>query len=258
MCLILFAWQSHPHYPLVVAANRDEFHERPTSAADFWSESPDILAGRDLEAGGTWLGVSRNGRFGAISNYREGQLRTSPRGYSRGNLVSDFLRDWTTPAQYAEQLRQKLDHYNGFNLLAGHADSLVYTSNRASKPMQVSPGVHGLSNHLLDTDWPKVNTGCARLQSLLEDAQIDTEALLELLADRSAGAGARLSVEELRSEPEKLTRRIFIDSPVYGTRSSTVILMDRNGLVSFVERQFDASGKIVATRHFEFGTGEPV
>jgi uncharacterized protein with NRDE domain len=256
MCLILFAWQAHPRYPLVVAANRDEFHERPSSAADFWKGSPDILAGRDLEAGGTWLGVSRNGRFGAISNYRERQLRKSPPGYSRGNLVSDFLRGWATPAQYAEQLQQSLDHYNGFNLLVGQADSLVYTSNRAGKPMQVSTGVHGLSNHLLDTDWPKVNTGCARLQNLLEDAQIESEALLELLADRSAGAATRLSAEELRSEPEKLTRRIFIDSPVYGTRSSTVILMDRSGLVSFVERQFDANGKAVATRKFEFETGE--
>ena len=248
MCLILFAWQSHPRYPLVVAANRDEFHDRPTTAAEFWEETPDILAGRDLQAGGTWLGVSRNGRFAAISNYRESQYKASDLEYSRGHLVRDFLLDNSVPEAHAEQLQTRGEHYRGFNILVGDSDSLFYVSNRKDKPSRIGAGCHGLSNHLLNTDWPKVRNGCDRLSSVLKDEQVNPETLLELLADRSTTSSTSLSTEELQSEPERMNKRIFIDSPVYGTRSSTVLLVDNNGDMTFVERQFSADGKPVGDR----------
>lgn len=252
MCLILFAWQSHPRYPLVIAANRDEFHDRPTVAAEFWAESPAILAGRDLEAGGTWLGVSRSGRFAAISNYREPLFKASPMDYSRGHLVRDFLLDDSKPATHATRLQKQGARYRGFNLLIGDADALCYVSNRKDKPEDVSAGSHGLSNHLLDTDWPKVHSGCARLEAVLRDDNIDPEALLDLLTDRAPTGPTRLTTEQLQSEPEEMTRRIFIDSPVYGTRSSTVVLIKNDGEVTFVERQFNTDGEPTGTRSYKF------
>ena len=248
MCLILFAWQTHPRYPLVVAANRDEFHDRPTAAASFWEGTQDILAGRDLQAGGTWLGVSRTGRFAAISNYREPLYKASKLEYSRGHLVRDFLLDDAAPASHAEHLQTQGARYRGFNLLLGDPEAIFYVSNRTEKPVNVVPGSHGLSNHLLDTDWPKVHDGRTRLDAVLKSEHIDPEALLELLADKSTASRTRLSTEELQSEPERTTKLIFIDSPVYGTRSSTVLLLDRDGEMTFVERQFDASGRPAGTQ----------
>jgi uncharacterized protein with NRDE domain len=255
MCLILFAWQAHPRYPLVVAANRDEFHDRPTAAAEFWEESPDILAGRDIQAGGTWLGVSRSGRFAAISNYREPLYKASPLEYSRGHLVRDFLLDDSTPASHAKQVQTLGEHYRGFNLLVGDSNDLFYVSNRKQGTVSVSAGSHGLSNHLLDTDWPKVHSGRERLNALLLEEQVDPDALLEMLADQGAVSPTRLTIEELQSEPENVTRRTFISSPVYGTRSSTVLLVDHSGEITFVERQFDADSKPTGTRSHKFSTG---
>ena len=252
MCLILFSWQAHPRYPLVVAANRDEFHDRSTAAAEFWEETPAILAGRDLQAGGTWLGVTRNGRFAAISNYREPLHKASPQEYSRGHLVRDFLRDNSAPSSYADHLQKRGTHYRGFNILIGNPNALFYVSNRKDKPVKVSVGNHGLSNHLLDTDWPKVHDGRAQLAAVLKDEHIDPEALLGLLADRSMAPPTRLSTEELQSEPEKTTKMIFIDSPVYGTRSSTVLVVDHEGDVTFVERQYNAGGNPTSTRSHKF------
>ena len=252
MCLILFAWQVHPRYPLVVAANRDEFHDRPTAPAEFWKESPGILAGRDILAGGTWLGISRTGRFAAISNFRETQYKASPLEYSRGHMVRDFLLDDSLPSLHADHLQTQSSHYRGFNILVGDSETLFYVSNRKTKPVKVSAGTHGLSNHLLDTDWPKVHFGKTHLDSVLQQDHVDTEDLLELLADRSTSSPTRLSTEELQSEPEKMTKRIFIDSPVYGTRSSTVLLVDRCGEMTFVERQFDADGKPASTQKHTF------
>ena len=257
MCLILFAWKTHPRYPLVVAANRDEFHDRPTAAVAFWEDIPDILAGRDIQAGGTWLGVSRSGRFAAISNFREPLLKASPLEYSRGHLVRDFLCDESAPAAHAEYLQTRGPHYRGFNLLLGDPDALFYVSNRRARPASVSAGSHGLSNHLLDTDWPKVQAGRARLDSLLEDECVDPEALLALLADQAAVPLTGSPAAGIQSEQEELMKRIFIASPVYGTRSSTVLLMDRDGNLTFVERQFDDAGNPAGTREHVFRPGPP-
>jgi len=252
MCLILFAWQAHPRYPLVVAANRDEFHQRPTAAAGFWEEWPDLLAGRDLQAGGTWLGVTKSGRFAAITNFREPQAGELPLEHSRGHLVTDFLVDESPPLRHAEQLAERGSAYSGFNLLLGSGDSLAYVSNRSDRPAVVSTGSHGLSNHLLDTDWPKVHAGRAQLESLLEHEQVESEALFELLGDRSVAPGNIPEGTEDSLVPELVVRQNFIVSPAYGTRSSTVLLADRDGNVEFVERQFDPAGMTTGTSRFEF------
>lgn len=252
MCLILFAWQAHPRYPLVVAANRDEFHNRPTAAAAYWKESPQLLAGRDLQAGGTWLGITNQGRFAAITNYREPRANEPVLEQSRGHLVRDFLLDKTTPAVFGDDLRTRSDAYRGFNVLLGDPGQLIYVSNRNEKNVVVSAGIHGLSNHLLDTDWPKAHRGRARLGALLEDDYLDPEALLELLANRHVVPGGEPPGFELNLAPELLTRMTFIVSAEYGTRSSTVLLMDRDGKVTFVERQFDAAGMTCGTRSHEF------
>jgi len=252
MCLILFAWQTHPHYPLVVAANRDEFHDRPAAAADYWREAPGLLAGRDLKAGGTWLGITRHGRFAAITNYREPQGMELQLEHSRGHLVRDFLLDKAAPAEYAIRLQGHADYYRGFSVLLGEPDALIYVSNRSEKTIAVIAGSHGLSNHLLDTDWPKVHCGRARLDALLENDRMDPEALLELLADRNVVSGGEPPGLELGLAPELISRKMFIVSPEYGTRSSTVLLVDRDGGVKLVERQFDATGMVTGTRSHKF------
>lgn len=252
MCLILFAWQTHPRYPLIVAANRDEFHDRPTAVADYWKESPQLLAGRDLKAGGTWLGITRHGRFAAITNYREPLATELQLEHSRGHLVRDFLIDRATPADYAGRLHERGNQYRGFNILLGVPGALVYVSNRSDEIIEVNAGSHGLSNHLLDTDWPKVHWGRARFDTLLEDNRVDPEVLLEMLADRNVAPGGKPLGLELRLAPDQITRKTFIVSPEYGTRSSTALLVDHEGGVVFVERQYDAAGLSVGTRTHKF------
>ena len=242
MCLILFAWRAHPDYRLVLAANRDEFHERPTLAADFWPQQPGLLAGRDLQAGGTWLGVTRSGRFAAVTNFREPLEPEIPLERSRGELVTDFLAGEQPPLEHAQGLRASGTNYRGFNLLLGTPESLAYASNRHVRPSEVAAGCHGLSNHLLDTDWPKVRSGRARLGRLLEGARVDPEALFDLLTEHSLVPGdmpARAGDSAIRRH---LMNHYFIVSPVYGTRSSTVVLMDRRGRVTFIERRFAPDG----------------
>jgi uncharacterized protein with NRDE domain len=251
VCLILFAWQAHPRYPLIVAANREEFHQRPTTAAAFWKETPDLLAGRDLQAGGTWLGVTRSGRFAAITNYREPLAPDNHVEMSRGHLVRDFLLGQEYPMHHASTVSERGSSYSGFNLLLGTPGELAYVSNRNEGPVTVQAGSHGLSNHLLDTDWPKVHAGREHLESLLDSNRIDPEQLLELLTDRSLTPGDIPENIEDDLVPELLTRHYFIISPVYGTRSSTVVLVDNNGETVFVERQFDPHGQEIETRSFQ-------
>jgi uncharacterized protein with NRDE domain len=237
---------------LVVAANRDEFHQRPTAAAAFWPASPDLLAGRDLEAGGTWLGVTRQGKFAAITNYREPQHPEGPMRHSRGHLVRDYLAGRETAADYAASLAARGQDYRGFNLLLGEPGALLHVSNRSDGIIEVSGGCHGLSNHLLDTDWPKVHWGRARLDALLEKDQVRPEALLELLANRNILPGDEPPGADLELSPERITRQAFIVSPEYGTRSSTVLLIDRDGEAVFVERQFDSAGAPSGTQSYQF------
>ena len=240
MCLILFAWQAHPEYELVLAANRDEFHARPTAPADFWDTQPGLLAGRDLEAGGTWMGITRQGRFAAVTNYREHQ-RPETTEQSRGALVTDYLLGDAGPAASAASLAG--DGYSGFNLLMGAPGELAYASNRGRGPETVRPGVHGLSNHLLNTEWPKVEWGLVRFAGVLERSDLDPEALFEIVLDGDRVGGALPGGVPPRLAPEELMRHLFIQSPVYGTRSSTVLLIGVNGQVYFEERSFSADAE---------------
>lgn len=242
MCLIIFAWQAHPRYRLVLAANRDEFRDRPAARADFWPETPGLLAGRDLKGGGTWLGVTREGRLAAVTNYRD------PRSYregapSRGHLVTEFLRGDLSPATFLDGLRHGGEGYNGFNLLAGDREELWYYSNRGGAPAEVAPGIHGLSNHLLDTPWPKVERGREALARLLAGGREPaTEELFALLADRAQAPDQFLPDTGVGIERERLLSPLFIDAPGYGTRSSTLLLVGHDGAVTFIERSFDSPG----------------
>jgi len=251
MCLILFAWQSHPRYSLVVAANRDEFHQRSSAGAQFWQDQPEILAGRDLQAGGTWLGVTRSGRFAAITNYREPTAPEHPLERSRGHLVRDYLAGEMTPLEHARELAPTGRTYRGYNLLLADSAALVYVSNRHDQVCNIAPGAHGLSNHLLDTDWPKVRSGRERLQSLLQNEQMEADDLFDLLTDRTLTPGEIPDELERGLAPEQLMKHYFIVSPVYGTRCSTVVLVGRDGGLQFHERQFDPEGQVVDKKSFQ-------
>jgi uncharacterized protein with NRDE domain len=250
MCLILFAWKAHPEYRLVLAANRDEFHERPALAADFWPQCPDLLAGRDLQAGGTWLGVTRSGRFAAVTNFREPLAPEAPLERSRGELVTDFLTGDRQPLEHADGLRESGPAYRGFSLLAGTPAALAYVSNRQAQALAVAEGCHGLSNHLLDTDWPKVNAGRDRLAQVLGEDRVDPEGLFDLLTDRGRISGAMPAGADNDEIRRHLMNHYFIVSPEYGTRSSTVLLIDRVGGVTFVERRFAPDGTETGTSRF--------
>ncbi|NLL51819.1 MAG: NRDE family protein [Peptococcaceae bacterium] len=236
MCLILFAYDCHPNYYLVVAANRDEFYNRPTLPAAFWPESPNLLAGKDLQMGGTWMGITTTGRFAAITNYRE--KGTHPRTLSRGLLVREYLCGSESPTNYINTLNDRGTEFNGFNLLLGDTQGLYYYSNREKILHRVEKGYHGLSNSLLDVPWPKVSKGTKALADCLTSEELIKERLFEILADRERPADHELPQTGVSMEWERTLSPAFIVSPDYGTRCSTVLLIDRCGHVRFWERSF--------------------
>jgi len=233
MCTLLLAWQVDPARPLIVAANRDEFRARPSEPARFWPEAPQLLAGRDLQAGGTWLGVTRQGRFAALTNVREPHVLPAQGASSRGRLVADFLRGTLAPAAYLAGIAA--DAYAGFNLVVGDGEALWYLSNRSGEPRPVPAGVHGVSNAGLDTPWPKVERGRARLAELLR-SEATPERLLALLADEAVAADAELPDTGVGLAMERVLSPLFIAGPVYGTRSSTAVVFHADGRVTFRER----------------------
>jgi len=242
MCLVLIALDSHPDSSLIVAANRDEFYDRPTAPAAFWADAPSVLAGRDLQAGGTWLGIDRRGRFAAVTNYRQGQREpVAPR--SRGLLVSEYLSTTIGTRAHIDRVARDASLYNGFNLIAGDPRGLFYFSNREGRPRALGAGIYGLSNHLLDTPWPKVNRGKDALGALLaEPGPQLAPSLFALLADRRQAADDHLPRTGVSPEWDRLLSSAFIASRDYGTRSSTVLLVGRDGTVTFVERTFGPAG----------------
>lgn len=255
MCLILLAWRAHPDYPLVVAANRDEFFSRRTAAADFWDDAPDVLAGRDLEAGGTWLGVTRSGRFAALTNYRD-PARNKAGAPSRGELVSRFLTSGQDPRAYLSELESSADRYNGFNLVFGDLDVLWCFSNCGEGEQALAPGVYGLSNHLLDTPWPKVARGKSALNAALQ-ALPDEVPLFDLLRDDRIAPDDALPRTGVSLEWERLLSAAFVRSSQYGTRSATVLLRDLSGRVRFVEQGFLPDASPGERREFAFTVSEP-
>ncbi|MCC7516788.1 MAG: NRDE family protein [Pseudomonadales bacterium] len=246
MCLILFAWRSHSHHPLVVAANRDEFYARRAAPLHAWSETPHIFAGKDLEQGGTWLGVTRHGRFAALTNVRQPNAALGTR--SRGHLVRDFLTSQLQPAAFIDDLQQSLNEYSPFNLLLGDGQALYYCNN-TGESRSLAPGIYGLSNAALDTPWPKVTQGKRGLQTLLQDKELNPEALLNLLSDRQPAPAADLPDTGVGQALETLLSPRFIHADTYGTRCSTVLLQDTHCEYTLYERTFDANGNSSDTIH---------
>ena len=248
MCLLVFAWDCHPRYRFVFAGNRDEFHSRAARPAQWW-DGHAMLAGRDEQAGGSWLGVGRDGRFVVVTNFREMKPgRDDAR--SRGELVPGYLK---SDASFQLQLNDEQDEYNGFNLILGDLQNepLHYLSNRGTA-CKIEPGVHGLSNHQLDTPWPKVMRANAGLHKLIEQPAIEAEQLLHLLSDQKPADQATLPDTGVGPELERLLSSIFIVSANYGTRCSTVVLLDRVGRMQFVERRFGPTGESVGESRFSF------
>jgi uncharacterized protein with NRDE domain len=253
MCLILFAYKKHPHYPLVFAANRDEFYERPSETASFWDDKPDILAGRDLKDGGTWLGITKKGRIAALTNYRD-PASIKKGAPSRGWLVRNFLFGEEKPLPYFRKIASSASEYNGFSLICGDISGLYYYSNRGSeKPLKLSPGLHGLSNNLLNTPWPKIERGKEVLSSyLLQTEYPDPEDIFRILMDQSKPPDESLPDTGVGLLWERVLSSIFIKSPEYGTRSSTVIMIDKTNHVTFIEKVFNSHSTPWVSTKIEF------
>jgi len=258
MCLLIFANQADPRYPLVLAANRDEFHARPTAASEFWPEHPTLLAGRDLEQGGTWMGVTREGRFAAITNYRD-PARTMPAPRSRGELPLAFLLGSLEPDQYLRELLPRAAEYAGFNLLVGTATNLWYLTNslppESRAPQRIPPGIHGLSNARLDTPWPKVELGKRRLGALLRAGAPDHDTLAAVVADRGLADPRSLRLQGLEDSMDQVLSAQFITAGSYGTRSSTTLWLDRDGRFQWREATFDQRGEPSGSREQDFLIG---
>jgi uncharacterized protein with NRDE domain len=251
MCLIFLSLNQHPKYKLIVVANRDEFYNRQTAPAGFWEDHPEILAGRDLEAGGTWMGVNKKGKISMITNYRD-PASINPDAPSRGFLVSDFLLQKNSGEEYLKQVERKAKQYNGFNLIVGDVNSLWYLSNYKDGANQIANGFHGLSNHLLDTEWPKIKRGSEKLKPILGEASVDPQQLFELMYDDIIASDNLLPHTGLPLERERALSSMFIKSPNYGSRCSTVVLMDKDKKVSFTERVYDIHTFAFTEQTFEF------
>ncbi|HEY3785684.1 MAG TPA: NRDE family protein [Steroidobacteraceae bacterium] len=256
MCLLVLAWEAHPRYRLIVAANRDEYHERPAAALSKWAAPDEILAGRDLRAGGTWLGLDRRRRFGVVTNFRELQ-RPIADAPSRGRLIPEYLRGGSNARDYLAGLQTTAAAYSGFNLLLADESSLWYASNRAGEfARKLSPGVYGLSNEFLDTPWPKLQRVCRRFDAWLTGTGpagatardgLDPAAteLFEILADPTqAGPAEELPRTGLSKEWEQVLSSPFVRHPEYGTRCSSVLLLEGSGSFDLAERRFDSRGAV--------------
>ena len=253
MCLILLSFYSHSHCRLVLAANRDEFYDRPTAPADFWEDEPNVLAGRDLKHGGTWLGITKNGRIAALTNFRNPSNRKNS-ALSRGHLVSDFLKCRDKPLEYYQRLMTTAHNYNDFSLLFGNQDQIHFMSSQSGKFQSLTAGTYGLSNHLLDTPWPKVKMGRDSLRQLIsKDDELWPEAIFEILTDKKRPDDEFLPDTGVGLEWERILAPIFITSSVYGTRLSTVLLIDLENKVTFIERSYHGHDPSQFTeKKFEF------
>jgi uncharacterized protein with NRDE domain len=241
MCLILFAYETHPKYKLIVAANRDEFYKRPTSTAHYWNDQPNILAGKDLEKMGTWMGVTTNGRFSALTNYRD-PLEETKGKHSRGELVADALNYKGNLNEYMHSLINNDDRFPGYNLLAGDMNGLFYYSNKGDDLQKLKPGIHGVSNHLLNTEWPKVSKGKLGMSKIISDEGEDmVEELFNLLLNTEISPDHLLPKTGVTLEWERMLSPMFIKSKDYGTRSSTVLLMTDKD-IQYVERTYLKDG----------------
>jgi uncharacterized protein with NRDE domain len=236
MCSILFAYKQHPKYPLIVVANRDEFYKRPTEQAHWWKEHPEMLAGKDTIGNGSWFGVSKLGRFSALTNYRDG-MHLKQNAPTRGKLVTNYLINEVDGVEYLNEIAKTSDLYNGYNLLTFDGKDLLHYSNISDQITHIEAGIHGVSNALLNSDWPKINKGKAKLAELIKnDFSIDS--FFQMMLDDEKAADENLPKTGVPIEWERLLSSLCIKSEAYGTRCSTVLLWDNDGKMYFEERSY--------------------
>ena len=251
MCLIVFAYKAHPKYKFIFAANRDEFYDRPTKQADYWKDHPELLAGKDLQGGGTWMGITKQGRFAAVTNYRD-LKNIKEDAPSRGILTLDFLINGISAEQYYENIKPSLQDYNGFNLLLGSIDELFYFSTHTNGIKKLEPGIYGLSNAVLNTDWPKVKKSKVGLSILLKHDEVHPWELLSILNDTLKAKEEDLPDTGVGMEWEKVLSSIFIQSPKYGTRCSTAVIVDKENNFRFAEKTFFGNQGSFSNKDFSF------
>jgi uncharacterized protein with NRDE domain len=249
MCLCLFAIDQHDEFPFILLANRDEFRKRPSEKAGFWKDHPQILAGRDLQQMGTWLGVNKSGKIAFLTNYRDPKY-FNRLGPSRGALVAEFLKEEHESRSYLESI-ENVDDYNGFNLVTGTVNDLHYFSNVENEIKPIEAGIHGLSNAFLNTSWPKVDEGKAQLLAALKSNNLENRELFSILRDDHIADSNQLPNTGVGEELEKMLSPRFINSVEYGTVCSTVIKVNRRGVIHFEERSFDTAGNEAGIAQFE-------
>lgn len=251
MCLVFLSLQSHPTYKLILAANRDEFYNRQTAPAAFWHDHPEIVGGRDLEASGTWMAMNRNGKIAMVTNYRDFKniKEVAP---SRGALVINYLTSSKNPTEYLHELEARSKHYNGFSLIVGDANELYYLSNYKTGFEKIANGVHGLSNAFLDSPWPKVELGKKIFSEEIQSTNLEAERLFAMLYNEQRADDHLLPQTGVGIERERMLSSMFIKSPNYGTRCSTVLLIDKSNTVTYTERVYDLHTFEHTTQSFEF------
>jgi uncharacterized protein with NRDE domain len=243
MCILFISIKQHKEYPLIILANRDEFHERQTIVANFWKEHPSLFAGKDLQEGGTWLGVAKNARISALTNHRNISLHKEGR-ISRGHLVRDYLTSNKNPNEYLEYLTKSKDNYNPYNILIGDLESLYVYNNVSNQIDKLENGFHGLSNAYLNSPWAKLNRGIAKLKSYILTGKMNTEDLFSIMKDETKAPDNLLPDTGVGIEKERFLSSIFINSPVYGTRSTAILLFDNKNKIHFSERTYDPKGYV--------------
>jgi len=246
MCLLVFSLRSHKKYPLILAGNRDEFYKRPTRPAQFWKSKPNLLAGKDIKAGGTWMGVTKSGKLGALTNYRD-LTNIKDDAPTRGSIVTDYLSGSKPAPVFLETLDEDAENFNGFNVLAGTPDSFFHYSNETRSITEIESGIHGISNAVLNTPWPKVEKAKEDLRNAISNDHIDTEELFTLLKSKKTYPLEMLPETGLPDKKEKEVSAAYIKTEDYGTRCSTIILMDQNGEVTFMERTYDPKTENITT-----------
>jgi uncharacterized protein with NRDE domain len=252
MCILFVAVNQHKDYPLIIAANRDEFFARPTSASHFWPDSATLLAGKDQQAGGTWMGITRNGRLAALTNIRDPK-RINENAITRGELLTQYLQGHHSQQEYLRKLQNSSTQYNGYNLLFGPWHSLQVYNNHLNKVEQLTAGVYGLSNASLNSPWPKINKGTLHLAEYCHDGHaIESENLFALLKDMHQAQDLELPRTGIPIEWERRLSSIFIQGEDYGTRSSTVLLVDKNQQISWQERTFDRQAHCIEQKNYNF------
>ena len=251
MCLILFSYRQYKKWPLVIAANRDEFHSRPSDPADFWEDAPSILAGRDQLHGGTWLGLDRYGRFSAVTNYQDPSFDKMNK-LSRGKLVSNFLLGNKLAEHHLHEVKQQCHRYNGFNLLAEDESGLFYLSSSTGKLTSLPPELYGISNDLIDSACPKLEKGKARLEKLLLHNYVSDDKILELLSDTTEFLDNSLPDTGTDLKQKQIFSPIFIKGQDYGTRCSTAVIINSDDKVRFTERTFNKEGREIHTATYNF------